>query len=460
MSESVIEVHNVSKRYRIGSAQNQHSAFKQTLDIFWEPIKRLRSLARNQLPTDADHEIWALKDISFNVEKGETLGLIGTNGSGKSTMLKIISNVVRPSEGHVRTVGRISSLLEVGAGFNPELTGRENVYLKGMLHGMTRAEVNSYYDRIVDFSEISQFMDTPMKRYSSGMKVRLGFSVAAMMNPDIFIVDEAFAVGDVAFREKCMSEIERIHRMGKTVLVVSHSMGHITRLCDRIIWLEKGQIIMQGSVEDVSSSYLQKTVEAKQKELKLERRKERADTIAKGEFYENPGHLIAGPNNDKPMTIREVKLLDAELSINDEFDFADGLTVEVTYDVNKPTRGHLIIFVNAYPSNFRVLGIGDADTDETWRNERQPGQYTARLKIPPKWLNAGLYTLTITVSMPYISIYDRHDKVLEFEINDRHSSRPDWYMKGPRPGAIGLDLPWEYIGDSPVKSTQKQESKS
>lgn len=476
-SDFVIEAHNVSKKYRIGSTRETRQSLQQVLlDSVLMPMRRVASLRRNRLPTDADRELWALKDVSFNVKRGETFGLIGVNGSGKSTLLKIIASIVRPTEGYVQTWGRIGSLLEVGAGFHQELNGRENVYLKGTVHGMSRQEIDEKYESIVDFADIHEFMETPIKRYSSGMKVRLGFAVAAMMRPDIFLVDEAFAVGDMAFREKCMQEIEHIRAEGHTVLVVSHSMGHIIRLCERVIWLDKGQTVAIGGVEDLANEYLEQTVGKQEKLLREKRAAEREKAAAEAEaklkaeggesgedddeqekepeqpiIVQKPGLFqIERHHPDKPMKFHTVRLLDADGNLTDKIDMAQPFRIQVEYEVMQPAVGHLIVFVNQYPSRARVLAIGDTDIAPQRRTERRPGRYCAELEVPPWTINAGNYTLMVTLGIPYVEFYDRHEAVIEFEVLDESSTRREWYSKGPRPGVIGIDLPWTYNDTEPV----------
>jgi ABC-type polysaccharide/polyol phosphate transport system ATPase subunit len=483
-SENVIEAHNLSKKYHIGATRETHQSLQQVmLNSMLMPVRRIASMRRNRLPTDADRELWALKDVSFNVKRGETFGLIGVNGSGKSTLLKIIANIVRPTEGYVQTWGRIGSLLEVGAGFHQELNGRENVYLKGTVHGMSRQEIDEKYDSIVEFADIPDFMETPIKRYSSGMRIRLGFAVAAMMRPDIFLVDEAFAVGDMAFREKCMQEIEKIRSEGHTVLVVSHSMGHITRLCERLIWLEKGETVAIGGVEELANEYLDKTVGKQEKALREKRAAERekaADAEAKRKQEEaankssdaevtHPAEPEPEPepeqpiitqragffqieryNPDKPMKFHCVQLLDADGNPVEKIDIAQPFRIQVEYEVMQPAAGHLIVFLNQYPSKTRALAVGDTDIAPQRRAERKPGRYRAELEIPAWTLNTGNYSLMVTLGVPYVDIHDRHDDVIEFEIDDESSSRREWYSKGPRPGVIGIDLPWTYHEDEPV----------
>lgn len=462
----VIEVHNVSKKYQIASAKKAQINLQQAiLNSVWMPVRRVISLRRNRLPSDADETLWALKDVSFSVKRGETFGLIGVNGSGKSTLLKIIANIVRPSDGCVRTWGRIGSLLEVGAGFHQELNGRENVYLKGMVHGMSRQEVKEKYDSIVDFAGIHDFMETPLKRYSSGMKVRLGFAVAAMMRPDIFLVDEAFAVGDMAFREKCMQEIENIRAEGHTVIVVSHSMGHITRLCERVIWLDKGQTVAIGSVEELSNEYLERTVAKQEKVLREKRAAERDRMYGDaGEKGKTPEGATQGPiitqqigyfrierhNPDKPMKLHTVKLMDTGGNLTKTVDMTQPFRIQVEYEVMQPAIGHMIVFVNQYPSRVRVLAVGDADIVPERRAQRKPGRYCAELEVPAWTLNAGVYTLMVNLGVPYMESYDRHENIIEFEVLDESSIRRDWYSKGPRPGVVGIELPWTYHSTEPV----------
>ncbi len=468
----VIEVHGVSKRYHIGSLKPEQRNLQSAIfDTVTQPFQRMRSMWRNQLPTDADREIWALKDVSFSVTPGETLGLIGVNGSGKSTLLKMIANIVKPTEGYIRTTGRIGSLLEASAGFHPELTGRENVFLKGAVHGMTAQEIEDRYDSIVAFSEIEEFMETPIKRYSSGMKVRLGFAVAAMMRPDIFLVDEAFAVGDAGFREKCMQEIEQIAREGRTVLVVSHSTGHILRLCDQVVWLEKGQMVASGPAEGIVAQYVDHVLrpqeirrrlarEAAQKKEALEREREQADLEREEQTVQTasdetmtvrkPGYYQVPPNPASPMTLQSVSLKNAADEYVNVVDISAGFRIQISYQINEPVRGHLIVFVVTYPEKQRVLCIGDADSDPAFREIRNPGTYCAELEMPPMTLNVGEYALTVTLGIPYRIRYERHEVEVEFEVVDETTNRIEWYTGGQRPGLIGVDLPWQYNGRRPV----------
>jgi len=257
MSDTVIRVENLSKRYRIGSSQGhfKYGSLRDSLaNAAKAPFRRLRSLSdsANQDPG----YIWALKDVSFEVKRGEVLGIIGRNGAGKTTLLKILSRITKPTEGHVRLRGRVGSLLEVGTGFHPELTGRENIYLNGAVLGMKRAEIDAKFNKIVDFAEIEQFLDTPVKHYSSGMYMRLAFSVAAHLEPEILLVDEVLAVGDIEFQKKCLGKMGEVAREGRTVLFVSHNLPSIRRLCPKVLVFEYGKKSFEGITDQGIDSYL------------------------------------------------------------------------------------------------------------------------------------------------------------------------------------------------------------
>ncbi len=255
-SEVAIRVANVSKRYRIGEL-NTHSTLREMLaNAMSRPAQKLRSRINGVKQPPAEQIFLALEDVSFEVEAGEVLGLIGRNGAGKSTLLKILSRITEPSNGRVEMYGRVGSLLEVGTGFHPELTGRENIFLNGAILGMTRAEIRRKFDEIVSFAEIEKFLDTPVKRYSSGMYVRLAFAVAAHLEPEILLVDEVLAVGDTAFQKKCLGKMGEVARQGRTVVFVSHNVSAIRSLCSRAIMLRQGRIFSDGPAAETVSEYL------------------------------------------------------------------------------------------------------------------------------------------------------------------------------------------------------------
>ena len=252
----IIEVRDLSKRYELGGTLSAHDSFRE---LMVDAVKRpWRAVARGQPPHGggAPNSIWALEDVDFEVEQGDVVGIVGANGAGKSTLLKILSRITDPTRGYARLGGRLASLLEVGTGFHPELTGRENVFLNGAILGMRRAEIQAKFDEIVAFAEIERFLDTPVKRYSSGMYVRLAFAVAAHLEPEILVVDEVLAVGDIAFQRKCLGRMSEVSRGGRTVLFVSHNMAAVENLCRRGILLARGRVQYMGSAKEVVEKYL------------------------------------------------------------------------------------------------------------------------------------------------------------------------------------------------------------
>jgi lipopolysaccharide transport system ATP-binding protein len=256
MNDVAVRMENLGKLYRIGQMVGYKTLRESLMSAAVIPLRRLRSASHE--PSAITHQpnyIWALKDVSFEIKQGEGVGIIGRNGSGKTTLLKILSRITAPTEGYAEVHGRVGSLLEVGTGFHPELTGRENIYLNGTIIGMKKTEVERKFDEIVAFAEIEKFLDTPVKRYSSGMYVRLAFSVAAHLEPDILLVDEVLAVGDGAFQKKCLGKMEDVAKGGRTVLFVSHNMGMITSLCKRAILLEEGRLVAQGLTSETVLTY-------------------------------------------------------------------------------------------------------------------------------------------------------------------------------------------------------------
>jgi lipopolysaccharide transport system ATP-binding protein len=256
MAAPAIRAEHLSKRYQIGAAQGalQYRTLRESLvEAAGAPLRRLRSL-RGSAPSE--ETIWALKDVSFEAQPGEVIGIIGRNGAGKSTLLKILSRITDPTEGRVRICGRVASLLEVGTGFHPELTGRENIYLNGSILGMTRREMQRKFDAIVAFAEVEQFIDTPVKRYSTGMYLRLAFAVAVHLEPEVLVIDEILAVGDAQFQKKCFEKLQEVSRGHRTILFVSHNMSAVRHICDRGIILERGRLVQQGEIETVVDAYL------------------------------------------------------------------------------------------------------------------------------------------------------------------------------------------------------------
>jgi lipopolysaccharide transport system ATP-binding protein len=272
-SSLAIEATNLSKKYRLGTIGM--SSLREDLSRWWKredtcelAVKKESTAGIEQSRMINDSEFWALHDLYFKIPKGEVVGLIGANGSGKSTLLKILSRITEPTHGEVKIRGKVASLLEVGTGFHPELTGQENVYINGTILGMTRKEVDKKFDEIVDFAGVADFIETPIKRYSSGMTVRLGFAVAAHLDPDILIVDEVLAVGDASFQKKCLGKMEDISSQGRTIIFVSHQMPMIESLCSQSFWMQKGKINSCGITKDIVQSYLSSIYEFKENTLK------------------------------------------------------------------------------------------------------------------------------------------------------------------------------------------------
>lgn len=264
MSDYAVRVENLGKMYRIGGPQEKYQTFRDAITrTALSPFRRARDLIRGQAYGAAglDEEIWALQDISFDVKHGEVVGIIGHNGAGKSTLLKVLSRITEPSTGFADIYGRVGALLEVGTGFHPELTGRENVYLNGAILGMSRYDIDRKFDEIVDFAGVERFIDTPVKHYSSGMGLRLGFSVAAHLEPEILVIDEVLAVGDAQFQKKCLGKMGDVAAEGRTVLFVSHNMTAVDALCTRAIWLSGGKVTSQGNTQDIIGEYISSTNE-------------------------------------------------------------------------------------------------------------------------------------------------------------------------------------------------------
>ena len=313
---AIIQVKGLSKRYRIGGPQAQYLTLKESLSsLCTSPLRRLRNAlsGRANAAVDLAQDLWALKDVSFSVDPGEALAIIGPNGSGKSTLLKILSRVTHPSEGEAILKGRLAALLEVGTGFHPELTGRENIFLNGSILGMSYREIVRNFDEIVAFAEIEKFLDTPVKYYSSGMYVRLAFSVAAHLTPEILIVDEVLAVGDVRFQEKCLGRMRDVAKSGRTILFVSHNTAAVRRLCSRAILLNHGQIQASGSTKDVISEYL-----SAEKHSSLHRK------------WTNGQQ----PQNDW-LRLHEVKVLDGNDEIMSVLPISEAARIQITFEILK-----------------------------------------------------------------------------------------------------------------------------
>lgn len=422
MSRPIIEIQNISKQYSIGKKESYGSLRDEIMQAITAPFRRG---ARAPGTGAEDNTIWALRDVSFDVQEGEVIGIIGRNGAGKSTLLKILSRITEPTSGRIVMRGRVASLLEVGTGFHPELTGRENIYLNGALLGMSKQEIKARFDEIVAFSEIEKFLDTPVKRYSSGMYVRLAFAVAAHLEPEILIVDEVLAVGDVRFQRKCMDRMGDVSKEGRTVLFVSHSMPAITRICQRALLLSEGGVLKDGPAHQVVSAYFH-------------------SDMGSTAIREWPD-LSKAPGDDV-VKLRKVCVLTDEGKVSDAIDIRHPVTLEMRYDVLKP--GVMLTPVFRLSNQEGIVLFTAIDIDPYWRKRPRPiGCYTTTVQIPGNLLSEGRLSVLAGISTisPTVKRFSEKD-VVSFQIVDsmnRDSARGDW--GGEIPGVIRPMLNWVTI---------------
>ena len=380
MSDVAIRVENLSKRYRIGERDSGADTLAAAVSGFLRSpvrnLRRLRSLTTfSDSDSDSDGIIWALKDVSFDLKRGEALGVIGRNGAGKSTLLKILSRITQPSSGRVELHGRVASLLEVGTGFHPELTGRENIFLNGTLLGMTGGEVNRKLDEIVEFSGVGKFLDTAVKFYSSGMRVRLAFAVAAFLEPEILLVDEVLAVGDLEFQKKCLGKMDEISHSGRTILFVSHQMAAVQSLCSKAIFLDQGRTVSFGEVEDTIQEYLE-TVENSFSIISLSERERRVE----GEEFRFVDFSIIDAKTRNPVQ-RIISGQDVWISVNYRCS-AEGSLRNLVSVITFYTLSNTLLF------SCRSDTIGKDFTIP-------PGYGTLYCHIPKFPLNSGRYVINM-----------------------------------------------------------------
>jgi lipopolysaccharide transport system ATP-binding protein len=353
-----LDVEGLSKRYRIGELQAAYGTLRESLS---HAAKRLTGQEHHR----GYDEIWALRDVSFALEEGGALGVIGRNGAGKSTLLKVLTRITTPTEGRAEIRGRVGSLLEVGTGFHPELTGRENIYLNGAILGMKRREIRAKLGEIAEFSGVEKFLDTPVKRYSSGMHVRLAFSVAAHFEPEILLVDEVLSVGDAEFQQRCLGRMEDIGETGRTVLFVSHNMEAVSRLCERAILLDEGRIVRDGRSDEVVAEYLQSTAGA--------------GSTRSWEPDEAPG--------DDLVRLRSLRIVRADGTTADYVDAREPVGIEVRFEV---LRNGAPVFPKIKVNAGHQIAFNAMDIDARWHDPTPPGEYVATAWIPGNLLNEGL----------------------------------------------------------------------
>jgi lipopolysaccharide transport system ATP-binding protein len=419
MEPVVVRVENVGKRYRIGALHPGYDTFREMVgEALLAPIRRLRGAAVNRYET-----LWALREMNLEVRRGEMLGIVGHNGAGKSTLLKILSRITRPTEGEVEINGRVGSLLEVGTGFHPDLTGRENVYLNGAILGMRKAEIEKKFDEIIAFSELEKFVETPVKFYSSGMYVRLAFSVAAHLEPEILIMDEVLAVGDAAFQQKCLDKMGEIRRRGHTIFFVSHNLPAVTRLCKRAVLLEQGRVVADGPAQEVVNRYLNSSWKAGA---------EREWTDA------------AGAPGDSVVRLRRVRVCDERGETVAAADIRRPVLIEVTYDVLE--AGHTLVpGVELFNEEGTKL-FSTHDTGAEWRRrERTAGRYTSAVRLPGNFLSEGSLVAHVSIMshFPSTILHARAKEAAAFQIVDdlgEGSARGDYV--GPIRGVVRPLLEW------------------
>ncbi|MEQ9372267.1 MAG: ABC transporter ATP-binding protein [Coleofasciculus chthonoplastes F3-SA18-01] len=383
MSDTVIQVENLSKKYIIGHQQQErYTALRDVMANGAKSLgQRLLKPWGKQSANPAYEEFWALKDVSFEVKQGDRIGIIGRNGAGKSTLLKILSRITEPTTGRIRIKGRVASLLEVGTGFHPELTGRENIYLNGAILGMSKAEIKRKFDEIVDFAGIEKFLDTPVKRYSSGMYVRLAFAVAAHLEPEILVVDEVLAVGDTQFQKKCLGKMENVSQQGRTVLFVSHNMNVIESLCNKGIYLKNGKIFCIDSIEKVIISYL---------------------SLSKNFKTNNPSILFKNTNpNEKKFEIIQVSILDENLNSKPTVKTWEYVRIRVNYCSPKAiSKGSIFLEIHSIYGakliQYSTQPLSGLQLSLT------PGEAYADCIIPRLPLASGEYRLTVGLAIPMV----------------------------------------------------------
>ncbi|MFC1987023.1 ABC transporter ATP-binding protein [Chloroflexota bacterium] len=419
MNDMAIRVDNLSKLYRVGQFVGYQTLRESLVNAFRAPFHHFRPASgREPQKSDSKH-IWALKDVSFEVKPGESVGIIGRNGAGKSTLLKVLCRITEPTEGYAEIRGRVGSLLEVGTGFHPELTGRENVYLYGAILGMGKKEIDRKFDEIVDFAgeTVNNFIDTPLKRYSSGMQVRLAFAIAAHLEPEILLVDEVLAVGDAAFQKKCLGKMEDVTRGGRTVLFVSHNMGMISSLCERCLLLESGKIVQDGETSSVISKYLTES------------------GPTKGSEHTFP------EDNSKSIQIRRVAVRDKELNLKSQFDVFEPVTVEVEYEVREESVGSVVV-IGLSREGVELFRSWDTEHNQELFDKRLPGYYRARFNLPCP-LKAGSYIISVWTLIVNREVIDQVKEALSFEVEEITSVLTFHGYARKRPGVMAADLVWK-----------------
>lgn len=421
MSDLVIQATELSKKYTIKvghrPADSLSEGIVQSLGSLWKRVG-------NSSPSPmVKEDVWSLKGASFEIKRGEIVGVIGRNGAGKSTLLKILSRITEPSAGRVDIVGRVGTLLEVGTGFHPELTGRDNIYLSGIILGMKKSDIDRKFDEIVEFSGIGQYIDTPVKRYSSGMYVRLAFAVGAHLDPEVLIVDEVLAVGDQQFQKKCLDKMHEIGGQGRTVIFVSHNMQAVSRLCERVICLEKGRVVADGLTREVLGTYLREGASGGPVREWPDRR-------------EAPGNEVA--------RLRGLQVWNSAGIVSGGVDIREDIVIAMDFEVD---RGQRALIPNVVLTNQEGIDLFETfDLDAQWRNRvRPPGRYRSVVRIPGNLLSEGFCFVSAACFslVPHeVQFFERN--VVAFQVLDGmngDSARGDY--SGDMLGVVRPKLAWE-----------------
>ena len=443
MSEIAIRVEDLGKRYKIGTAPNlmHYQTLRDTIAASVKaPVQKASALARKS--RSKSHErytedeiaglLWALRHINFEVKKGQVFGIIGRNGSGKSTLLKILSRVTEPTEGYAEIHGRVGSLLEVGTGFHPELTGRENIYLNGAILGMKKAEINRKFDEIVSFAEVEKFIDTPVKRYSSGMYLRLAFAVAAHLEPEILVVDEVLAVGDAEFQRKCLGKMSDVAQEGRTVMFVSHNMSAILRLTEKTIVLNQGKLIKIAPTQEAVDYYL---------------------SSGFAEFGERVWTPEEVKQSRSPFTPIALRIKNPQGAVVDTIRSTQPITVEMHYKVDAPIKGLRVGIYLLTSRGEHVFTSFDTDTPEQYERfmVREPGEYISKCVIPANLLNNGRYIIGVNASAYRVKRYFQDENALIFTVDTTGAPGTQWPEN--RSGTIRPLLDWQIEKTNHYEST-------
>jgi lipopolysaccharide transport system ATP-binding protein len=414
MIDTVIQVENLSKRYRIGEYTASYGSLRESL------VEGLQGFLNRGSVHEEEQTVWALKDVSFAVKQGEVVGIIGRNGAGKSTLLKVLSRITKPTCGRAVVRGRVGSLLEVGTGFHPELTGRENIYLNGAILGMKRIEIERKFEEIVGFAEIDKFLDTPVKRYSSGMYVRLAFAVAAHLEPEILLVDEVLAVGDASFQKKCLGKMNDVARTGKTVIFVSHNMAAINKLCQRAIWLAEGSLQKDGTTVHVTNQYLKET------------------TLNPTTYEVVWRNKLSAPGNEK-MYLERIYVSPISGESRKPIYSDDEIEIGVEFCSLLPNQD-LGITLHVIVDDIILLSTSSLHNPSLLGNNLDPGHYRAYCLIPANLLNEGSYRIKVLAVENETRVILQVDEAVSFEVNKSLVRRNAYY--GKVPGLINPIFDW------------------